>query len=107
MVERVRTYQKNSVTERPATEPVTGVRFPVRQFYSSSRLFWYLKALHLPLTSAISREMLLLKLQRTGNWFWFPSLGTRQRRGFTLLGSSLYILTGDEENRYTARNVVV
>ena len=49
IVERVRIYHNTSVIQQPARDQVTGVRFPVRYFYSS-RLLWYPKALHLPLT---------------------------------------------------------
>jgi len=60
MVERVSTYYKRSAMQQPAADQVTGLRFPVRYFYSSSSLL-YLKAFRIPLTSAISRETSIVR----------------------------------------------
>ena len=55
LVEWVKTYQKSGVIQRPATDPVTRVRFPAKRLYSSSHFYWYLTAPNLSSTCAISR----------------------------------------------------
>jgi hypothetical protein len=107
MAQRVRTYHKRSAIQQPATDQVTGsIPYKILLFLITS----------LVVSQGSSLTVDICNITRNADYskYSLPEVGSGflhrlqdKEQGFALFGSSLYILTRDEENRSTARTAVV